>query len=456
MTDFEKQQQEAMEREEMRTAAIILARGGSKRIPGKNTINFCGKPLLLWTIEQCKKVKEIASIWVSSDSKEILKLAEKNGCYIITRPHSLSEDDSSSASDWEHAIKVIEQHEGKIDTFIAPQVTSPVREPEDMSEALHIFEKYDHQFMLSYSSGENGSFYIFDNTFQEDNFPKDPKTGKFILQNEKLAVWLIESWKGYEIDWPIDLKICEVLMRQYLLNDRYYESRASGLKYNYYREGYYQDKTDPDGVPRNAQGERERKLEDCKEELSFINNLSPGTILDVGCGYGHMLSGVEDTWYKCGLDLNKTAITHANRFCNSFNGTLQEAQYESDFFDVITLYHVLEHLENPIEDIIEIRRILKPNGKLIIGGPNFECGVAQRFGDNYRLLQDPGHVSLFGPVGLSRLLFDLDFRVDRIKYPFFDTRHFTEENLLRLFDTTKISPPFYGNLATVYSHKEEE
>ena len=59
----------------MHIVAIILARGGSKGIPGKNIIDFCGKPLLAWTIEQCACVNEIDSVWVSSDSNDILKTA---------------------------------------------------------------------------------------------------------------------------------------------------------------------------------------------------------------------------------------------------------------------------------------------------------------------------------------------------------------------------------------------
>ena len=54
--------------------AIILAREGSKGIPGKNIIDFCGKPLITWTIEQLQQSEGINSIWVSSDNEEILSI----------------------------------------------------------------------------------------------------------------------------------------------------------------------------------------------------------------------------------------------------------------------------------------------------------------------------------------------------------------------------------------------
>ena len=66
----------------MRVDAIILARGGSKGIPKKNIVNFCGKPLIAWTIEQCKQAKSVNSVWVSSDDLEILAVAKNCGAEI--------------------------------------------------------------------------------------------------------------------------------------------------------------------------------------------------------------------------------------------------------------------------------------------------------------------------------------------------------------------------------------
>ena len=69
---------------------IILARGGSKSIPKKNIMKFCGKPLIAWSIEQAKFSKKVTSIWVSSENKEILNLSRKLGAQIIKRPKNLS------------------------------------------------------------------------------------------------------------------------------------------------------------------------------------------------------------------------------------------------------------------------------------------------------------------------------------------------------------------------------
>ena len=89
----------------MKTIAIILARGGSKGIHKKNIINFCEKPLVAWTIENCINA-DINTVYVSSDSQEILAISENYGARSIKRPKNLADDKSSSESGWLHALNI--------------------------------------------------------------------------------------------------------------------------------------------------------------------------------------------------------------------------------------------------------------------------------------------------------------------------------------------------------------
>jgi hypothetical protein len=100
-----------------------------------------------------------------------------------------------------------------------------------------------------------------------------------------------------------------------------------------------------------------------------------------------------------------------------------------------------------------VRRIIKRGGILLLATPDFDSGCARRFGENYRMLHDQSHISLFTNDSMHRFLRDHGFVIDRVEYPFFETRYFTPENLMRLFDTSKMSPPFYGNWMTFYCHK---
>jgi N-acylneuraminate cytidylyltransferase len=225
----------------MNIQCIILARGGSKGVPNKNIINFCGKPLIAWTIEQCLSSKYISSVWVSSDSQTILDVARKYGAKTIQRPDSISGDLSSSESAWVHSVELIQKtHE--VDLIFAPQLTSPLREAKDIDNALELFqlEGYDSMFsscivedLLFWKSDEknqlksvnynylnrqrrqdmqeqiieNGSFYIFKPSFiKKYNNRFGGKIGHFEM----------EFWKMFEIDSLEDLKMCAILMKGYL------------------------------------------------------------------------------------------------------------------------------------------------------------------------------------------------------------------------------------------------
>tara|TARA_Y100000589_G_scaffold319385_1_gene347880 strand:+ start:981 stop:1643 length:663 start_codon:yes stop_codon:yes gene_type:complete len=103
--------------------ALITARGGSKRLPKKNIRNFCGKPLISWTIEAAKNSKFIREIYVSTDSEEIAEISIKYGAKIPSlRSAQLSRDDTSSVDVVLDFKKYIES-----DEILLLQPTSPLR-----------------------------------------------------------------------------------------------------------------------------------------------------------------------------------------------------------------------------------------------------------------------------------------------------------------------------------------
>ena len=119
--------------------AIVLARGGSKSIKNKNLKKINNKPLLEWTINNCKKSKLIHQTWLSSDSQKILNYGIKNKINVIKRPAQFATDKASSESAWLHAIKFLENKKINFDTVIAPQPTSPIRGKNDFDEAIKKF-----------------------------------------------------------------------------------------------------------------------------------------------------------------------------------------------------------------------------------------------------------------------------------------------------------------------------
>ncbi len=226
----------------MSTVAVILARGGSQGIPGKNLKDFCGKPLVAWTIEHARDAAHIDSVWVSSDDPEILSVGESYGASAIERPVDIADSAASSESGWLHALDALAEKGVAVTRMVAPQCTSPVRTAGDFDGALELFEaeKLDSLFSAttipdfniwrpqadgtldSYTYDyrrrerrqekgeqflENGSFWIF--------IPEVLRSSGNRMDG-KIGIWRQEFWKSFQIDEPEDLRFCEVLMRAYL------------------------------------------------------------------------------------------------------------------------------------------------------------------------------------------------------------------------------------------------
>lgn len=223
--------------------ALIAARGGSKGIPGKNLVDFCGRPLLAWSVEQAAAAEGVDGVWVTSDSAEILACAVEHGARAIRRPPELATDTASSEDAWLHALDELERTAGPVDVVVALQATSPLREPSDVARGLAAFreESCDSLFSaapigdffvwtrrdgvldsLNYDWRsrvprqdvqeqyvENGSFYVFTPRLLRD-------TGNRL--GGRIGMALMEFWKSFEIDSPDDLQLCEALMQRFLLN----------------------------------------------------------------------------------------------------------------------------------------------------------------------------------------------------------------------------------------------
>jgi len=458
----------------IKTVAIIPARGGSKGIPHKNIKLLLGKPLINYLVEVCINTPEINSVVVSTDSDEIKKAVNVyKEVIIIDRPKELATDNSTSEEAVLHAIEILEKDKQIYDTVLFAQATSPLTEPNDFSKLIKKINEESYDSSVFYVE-DFGFFFGLDDVFtprlpRQVRTPKKRETGNgwaftkegFLRHKCRLfgdiGLCKIEYPKNLEIDSYHDLYIVERLLQ---LSERrkknlYYKVRVMGNEKNdIFEENYWGTVIDPDCKTRNRLDEKCQRINDMQEELHFINNLPCGRILDIGCGMGDFLSAVKENWDKYGLEVSKHAANEAKKYGKISIGSLEEVSYEDEYFDVIVMYHVIEHLKKPEDYITKARNILKPNGILIIGTPDFDGAMAEKFAENYRLLYDKTHISLFSRISLRHFLEDFGFEIEKESFPFFKTRHFTKENLLRVFDVSKVSPPFWGSFMTFYCRKK--
>jgi CMP-N,N'-diacetyllegionaminic acid synthase len=124
----------------MRILALIAARGGSKRLPGKNIRLLGGKPMIVWSIDVAKNIPEISDILVSTDDPEIAAVsAAANALVPWLRPTDLSTDTASSVDVALHALDWYEVNRGPVDGLLLLQPTSPFRTRHTLLKGIELF-----------------------------------------------------------------------------------------------------------------------------------------------------------------------------------------------------------------------------------------------------------------------------------------------------------------------------
>lgn len=119
-----------------KTISIIPARGGSKRIPGKNLKDLAGLPLIGWTIRTSLACRGIHHHIVSTDSEEIAEIARDQGAMVVMRPAELATDVAGTVEVCQYLVRELETQGVEIDTVVLLQPTSPFRKVKDIEEAI--------------------------------------------------------------------------------------------------------------------------------------------------------------------------------------------------------------------------------------------------------------------------------------------------------------------------------
>lgn len=233
---------------------VILARGGSKGLPGKNIKMFCGKPLIAHTIENAQvAVNENVRLVISTDDKEIAEVARKWGGDVpFMRPKKIAQDSSPSWEAVVHALDWFEKKGEKFDVVTLLEATSPLRKMNHIQEAINLFLQNYHKadalvcMTRIHSDTEHpyGEYCITDGYvrpflkkrfkfYQRQQFPdaygiyggvyisKVNHYRKFKTFYQKRTIpYYLERWQAYEIDDIYDFLCAEAIMKYMLENKR--------------------------------------------------------------------------------------------------------------------------------------------------------------------------------------------------------------------------------------------
>ncbi len=146
---------------------------------------------------------------------------------------------------------------------------------------------------------------------------------------------------------------------------------------------------------------------------------SPGRILDIGCAAGGFLRRASsEGWDLFGVEINQSIAEHASEQygIRIFGGTIQEAAFPPDYFDVVITINTLEHIHQPVPFVQEIYRILKPGGVFYVMTPNYNnhiVRIAQKFGflQGVDPIDPTGHPCLYSDFTLKLLLTKVGFKL---------------------------------------------
>ena len=231
----------------MKFLAIIPARGGSKRLPGKNKLDLAGKPLIAWTIEAALRSKLLSDVLVSTDDQETAEISKKAGANVpFLRPAELSTDTATSFQVVQHALDFIKNYSGTEPEFVVLlQPTSPFRDDQDIDNAIGMLTKKNADAVISVCKMDHSP--LLSNTLPDDgdmkNFIRPDVAGmrtqdmpayyringaiyinrtkillkeKSLFFKENIFAYKMEKDKSADIDSDEEFRMAELLMRSRL------------------------------------------------------------------------------------------------------------------------------------------------------------------------------------------------------------------------------------------------
>lgn len=198
------------------------------------------------------------------------------------------------------------------------------------------------------------------------------------------------------------------------------------------------------------------KTNSLRKKVTLISKYNSGTLLDIGAGTGDFLVvAKKKNWATFGIEPNLKARNLALEKGVTLKQSLLD--FENHSFDVITMWHVLEHVPDIQNQIQELKRLLKPNGTIFIAVPNYNSFDAKYYKSFWAAYDVPRHLWHFSKVSISKLFQNYNLKLVKIKPMWFDS--FYVSLLSEKYKTGKmnyISAFFIGLYSNLYGIAKKE
>lgn len=235
----------------MKIYAIIPARGGSKRVPGKNIKPLLGKPLIAWTIEEAKSVPAISRVIVNTDSDEIADVSLSRGAEVFRRPPELGSDLIDDLAVFLHHLTLLAKLDDLPDIVVDLRATAPLRRAGRIYQGIEILKGLGREGADSVRAVTKASKHpykmwklangyltsmlpeeytgmrepyntvrqvlppIYQNNGSMNAFWPETVLVKKSMTGERIAGYEMDEWESVNIDTELDFLLAEYLMKRH-------------------------------------------------------------------------------------------------------------------------------------------------------------------------------------------------------------------------------------------------
>jgi 2-polyprenyl-3-methyl-5-hydroxy-6-metoxy-1,4-benzoquinol methylase len=266
----------------------------------------------------------------------------------------------------------------------------------------------------------------------------------------------INLWLKDEFLTKEDFHICECLNCGLLYTMPRPDKDHIGAYYK--SEDYYSHKENTKGfVPKLYERIKKNNLKN-KYQLA-TNGLSVGKMLEIGCGVGDFLHTAEEHGWECiGVEPSEEAKAIATKRTKASILSSEELESLADEqFDLITMWHVLEHVDDLRWEMAQLQRLIKPHGRIVIAVPNYKSYDGQYYKEHWAAYDVPRHLNHFNRTVLTKMFKTKGIelkKMDKLKWDAYYISYMSEQ--YRIHSLPLVRGAFRGLISNSKARKSGE